>query len=419
MNILQKTKLLFSNNLDDYIKKFLRGDDIDDPATGMDKNVAMHYSGIFACSRVLSETLASLPIFVYTKDTDGNRKVESESTLADVLRYEPNTEMTPFNFKEALMMNLCLGGNGFAQKLYNAKGDILGLIPIDYESVVITRNSETKKLVYKIVDKSGGKEYTRKDIFHIPGISLDGITGLIPISYASKAINLGLTYETFGENFYKNGANTNIIIYGKKAMSDVAFDRFKKQVTDHTGLKKVNKPWLMEEGTEVKELSIKPVDAELLQSKYFSIEEICRFYRVPQHLVQLLNKSTNNNIEHQGLEFVVYTMLPWAKRWEENINLQLLTKEQRKKGMYVEFKFDALLRGDVKSRAEAYASGRNWGWLSANDIRRLENMDTIPNGDIYLTPSNMYEAGKEPSAAQVSNNKKILADEIYKLIQGR
>jgi HK97 family phage portal protein len=169
----------------------------------------------------------------------------------------------------------------------------------------------------------------------------------------------------------------------------------------------------LEDGMTIKELTIKPVDSQLLESKYFSIEEICRFYRVPLHLVQHLLRATNNNIEHQSLEFIIYTILPWAKRIEENINLQLLTREERKAGYFSEFKFDAFLRGDLASRYAAYASGRQWGFLSVNDIRRLENMNPIDNGNIYLQPLNMGEAGQ----IKQEDLQKAMTEAIYKMLE--
>jgi HK97 family phage portal protein len=164
---------------------------------------------------------------------------------------------------------------------------------------------------------------------------------------------------------------------------------------------------------------MKLTDAQFIETKQFSVEDICRLYRVPLHLVQNLLRATNNNIEHQSLEFIIYTMLPWFKRWEENFNLQLLDGFDRRRNRYFEFKIDALLRGDAKTRAEAYAQGRQWGWLSVNDIRRMENMNDIgPAGDIYLQPMNMIEAGKEQTQQQKDNYNRLVED-IYNLIKDR
>jgi HK97 family phage portal protein len=166
------------------------------------------------------------------------------------------------------------------------------------------------------------------------------------------------------------------------------------------------------------QVTISPVDAQLLESKNFQIEDICRIYRVPQHLVNKLDRSTNNNIEEQALEFVMYTMLPWFKRVEECMNAQLLTPELRRGGYFLEHKMDGLLRGNSVARAALYANGRQWGWLSANDIRKLENLPSLgPEGDIYLQPANMFAAGSDP-AQQAAVNARMV-EEVYNLITQR
>ena len=421
MNFIGKARLLFSASFGEWYRAFINGDDSGQNTPFMiDREIALKLPPMWACTRVLSETLASMPCATYRKQEDLSKKEANDIGLYDILHYEPNQETTPFNFKEGLMMNLCLGGNGYAQKIFSSNKipELLALYLLDYENVTSERDKSTKRMTYKVRYDEGSiskeKTMTRDYIFHIPGVSMNGITGIIPINYAAKAIELGLTYESFGINFYKNGANTNMALSHPKTLKDDARERLKKQLEEKvTGIKNVMKPWLLEDGMTVKELTIKPVDAELLLSKYFSIEEVCRFYRVPLHLVQHLLRATNNNIEHQSLEFIIYTMLPWAKRIEENINLQLLTRDERKAGYFSEFKMDIFLRGDMATRAAAYSTGRQWGWLSVNDIRRLENMNPIPNGDIYLQPLNMGEAGK---ILQEDQNK-AMTEAIYKMLE--
>ena len=385
------------NSFGDWFAAFVNGDDDGQAAPYVvDAGIAMKYTAVFACVKVLSETLASLPIGLHKKLANGDRKDIRKGPLYEMLHYAANEEMTPYNLKEMLMTSLCLGGNAYAQKLRNKSGAVVGLYPIDWHMVEVKRNKTTGALEY-IVRNGEEKTYTRREMFHIPGLSVDGLVGLTPIQYASRAIELGLTYEQFCVNFYKNGANTNMALLHPGVLKEEALQRLKKQIDEkQTGLRNVNRPFLLQEGMTIKELTINPVDAQLLESKNFQIEDICRIYRVPQHLIQKLDRATNNNIEHQSLEFVMYTMLPWLKRWEENINLQLLTPEDRADGVYAEFKIDALLRGDAKSRAEAYGMGRQWGWFSVNDVRKLENMNSIENGDIYLQPVNMVEAGTKP-----------------------
>ena len=412
-------KMVFKNSAwDDYIRAFLRGDDhpLINGSQQIDTYSAMKYTAFFACVKVLSETLAGMPAMLYRKKADGDRESRNDLAIYDILHNAPNEEMSPFNFKEACMVSLNTGGNAVCEKLVNKYGDLVGLYPYHWSMVNIDREIETGKLVYKI--RSGTKEKTldRSQVFHIPGLSFDGVVGLSPVSYAASAIRLGLSYEQFGVNFYKNGANASGVFSFPASLSEPAFQRLKEDLAkNYTGLVNTGKPILLEEGGDFKQLTIKPADAQFIESKKFQIEDIARIFRVPLHLIQNLDRATNNNIEHQSLEFVMYTMIPWFKRWEENINMQLLTPLERKAGFYVEFKIDTLLRGDAKSRAEAYAAGRQWGWLSVNDIRKLENMSPIENGDIYLQPLNMGEAGK----IQHEDQQKAMVEAIYKMITNK
>ncbi len=393
----------------------MRGEDLDATDSGgvVDSETAMKYSAVFACNKVLAETFSCMPANLYRKDPNGEREAMNDLNIYDILHNKPNDEMSPFNFKEACMTDLNLGGNSVCEKLVNSKGQLVGLYPYRYSGVEIKRDPDTQQLIYVIKQGTSQKTLTRNQVFHVPNLSFDGLIGLSPITYASSAIRLGISYEQFGVNFYKNGANPSGSFETSDVLGEESFNRLKKELKhNYTGLKQTGTPMLLEAGLKFNPHTINPVDAQLLESKSFQAEDICRIYRVPQHLIQLLGHSTNNNIEQQSLEFVMYTMLPIFKRWEENINMQLLTDKERKAGYYVEFNLATLLRGDAVSRATAYATGRQWGWLSVNDIRKLENMPSIPNGDIYMHPLNMGEAGKIQPADQA----KAMTEAIYKMI---
>lgn len=419
MGVKQRIAKYFAQTLfEEYVRRFLAGDDVPDDSVfsyRTDPQTAMKYTAVFACVRVLSETLAGTPIMLYRKKDNGDRETRNDLAVYDILHNQPNEEMSPFNFKEACMVALNLGGNAVSQKLVSKYGELIGLYPYEWPKVDITRNPTTNRLVYKIRDGTKQLNLPRDQVFHIPGLSMDGVVGLSPIEYVSSAIQLGLSYERFGVNFYKNGANASGVLEFPHSLTDQAFERLKKDFAkNYQGLANTGKPIILEDGGKFNQLTIKPADAQLIENKKFQLEDIARIYRVPLHLIQNLDRATNNNIEHQSLEFVMYTMLPWFKRWEENINMQLLAPLERRAGYYVEFKIDTLLRGDIMSRAQAYAYGRQWGWLSVNDIRKLENMPPIPNGDIYLTPANMMEAG-----TQKTQDIKATAEEIYKMITER
>ena len=415
MKFTDKVKLLFRGNLEEYVQKFMTGADLDGVSynDNIDASAALKYSAVFACNKVLAETFACMPAILYRKDKSNEREAVNDLALYDILHNQPNDEMAPFNFKEMLMTSMNLGGNAICERLVGSKNQLVGLYPYDYSKVIISRDKNTRKLIYTIKDGTAQRILTRDQVFHVPNLSMDGIVGLSPITYAASAIILGISYEQFGINFYRNGANSSGAFKIPNELGEEAFNRLKKELNiNYTGLKMTGTPMLLEGGLDFQPFTVNPADAQLLESKLFQIEDICRIFRVPQHLVQKLDRSTNNNIEQQSLEFVMYTMLPIFKRFEENINMQLLTPVERKAGYYIEFKIDSLLRGDAVSRATAYAQGRQWGYLSVNDIRKLENMTSIPNGDIYLQPLNMGEAGK----IQVVDQTKAMAEGIYKMI---
>jgi HK97 family phage portal protein len=398
--------------LQKYSQDFLGGEDVPVDNSRIDTDTAMSFSAVFACNRVLSETLASCPILLYEKDSEGNRYSVTDTAEYGVLHYAPNQEMTPGQFKEFGRSNINLGGNMIAQKVFNLHGELLELRPISWERVRIDIDKATGRLLYFIDGKQEPK--TREEILHIPGLTLDGYIGVTPLTYAALTIDIGLSQDKFERNFYHNRASTSGIFQYPNELGDEAFQRLKKDIKrNYTGLQNAGVPMILEGGGQFKEVTMKLTDAQFLESKRFRIEDVCRIFRIPLHLVQDLTRSTNNNIEHQSLEFIVYTMLPWFKRWEENLNLQLLSPESKQKNRYFEFNISGLLRGDIKSRYEAYAQGRQWGWLSVNDIRRLENMNPISNGDIYLEPLNMGEAGKQQEQL------KALREEVFNLINER
>lgn len=409
-----RNKFVNQISFDQIIRDFLAGNDIDTSTGDINAsgNNALKFTAVFSCCRVLAETFATLPLMEYRKKKDGDREKTNDTGLYDILHNVANDEMSAFHFKEMGMYQINLGGNLVAKVKKNRGGDIKSLYPFEWQRVEIGRDRETENLFYKI-DGREDKKFIRKEVFHVPGPSLNGVVGMSPIEYASQAIRLGLTYEKFGVNFFKNGALPSGMFKHPSFLGDEAFKRLKEELKENWGgLRNAGVPLILEDGMEFSPFTMKLADAELLSSKKFQIEDVCRIYRVPLHLVQNLDRATNNNIEHQSLEFLMYTMLPWCKRWEDCINTQLLTKQQREAGYYFEANMSVLLRGDTKSMAEAFAIGRQWGWLSVNDIRRMLNMNPIPNGDIYLQPMNMIEAG-----TVVDDQTKAIVDEVHRLIE--
>lgn len=417
MNFLGRVKAVFNQDaFNRWVQEWLAGSDA--PGANADivvnESTALNYSVFFSCLRILAETFASVPIKEYRKSKDG-RDETNDTGWYDILHNQANDEMSAYNLHEAMMYQLNLGGNVVCEKLFTRGGDPYGLYPQQWQKVSIQRDPYTNHLTYTIRNGSQSVLKKRSEVLHIPGPSINGVVGMSVLEYATASIRLGLTYEAFNQHFYKNGATPSGVFKHPGELKEGPYERLKKQLNENwQGLRNSGKPMLLEDGLDFTPLVIKPVDAELLSSKIFQVADICRFCRVPLHLVNELSRSTNNNIEHQSLEFVMYTMLPHYKRFESGINTWLLTKKQREAGYYFEYNMSGLLRGDAKSMAEAFATGRQWGWLSVNDIRRMLNMNSIgPSGDIYLQPMNMIEAG----AQAVEDQYKNIVDSIYKLIE--
>lgn len=365
-----------------YLEGFNSGADMDTPDSDM-----MKYSAVFACVRVLAETFASVTVHEYKK-TGEDRKKTNDTGYLDLLKNAPNGYMSAYNYHEMSSVQLNTDGNFYALKDKDSTGRVTALKPII--SSTVTPEVIEGQIKYKV----GENTYSREDVFHLVGFSPDGLQGYSPLEYFSGITGVGLTYQAFSQNFYKNGAFPSGYFEHPRSLNEIAFGRLKNDLKkNYTSMKNAGTPMLLEDGLKFNPVAIKPIDAQLLESKKFQVEDICRVYRVPLHLVQHLDRATNNNIEHQSLEFVMYTMLPHFRRAEAAINTQLLNRQQRDEGYYFEFNISSLLRGDSKSMAEAFAAGRQWGWLSVNDIRKLLNMNPIDNGDRYLEPLNMGEAG--------------------------
>ncbi len=248
-------------------------------------------------------------------------------------------------------------------------------------------------------------------VHHVKAFSLDGYLGLSPIQTNPDSIGLAMAVDEHAGRVFANGTTLSGVIerpHEAKAIGDqkvvnAILDSFTSR---HSGLRNSFSVAMLQEGMQYKQLAMNNEQAQLLESRKYGAIEICRLYKIPPHMIGELERATNNNIEHQGLQFVIYTLLPWVKRIEAAMMRDLLLPQERK-DLYIEFNLSGLLRADQKSRYESYALGRQWGWLSVNDIRRLENLPPIPGGDIYLTPLNMVSTGKLPQGISQATQEQI------------
>jgi HK97 family phage portal protein len=301
--------------------------------------------------------------------------------------------MTAFSFKEALMTNLLLWGNAYAQIIRDKHGQILSLYPLLSSRMNISKNQNGDRIYTYTNDKGEMFTLKRDQVLHIGGIGFDGISGLSPISVAREAIGLAKATEVYGNKFFANGARPGGVLEHPGTLKDPSKVR-ESWETVYKGAQNSHKIAVLEEGMKYHEIGMPQKDAQFLETRQFQLNEICRLFRVPPHLVGDLTRSTFSNIEHQSIDYVVHTLRPWLVRLEQAINLNLLNEYERR-DYFAKFNVDGLLRGDFAARMSGYAVGRQNGWYSANDIRELEDMNPIPEdqgGDIYLVNGNMVSA---------------------------
>lgn len=358
---------------------------------------AMQMTAVYSCVRILAEAIAGLPLHVYRFKENGGKEKAVDHSLYRLLHDEPNPEMTSFVFRETLMTHLLLWGNAFAQVIRNGLGEVIGLYPLMPNRMTVGRDLDTKQLYYEYQtswDEPAGRwervRLTPGDVLHIPGLGFDGLVGYSPIAMAKNAIGLAQATEDYGASFFANGAAPGGVLEHPGTIKDPTRVRESWQAT-FGGAKNGNKVAVLEEGMKYTPISVSPEQAQFLETRKFQINEIARIFRIPPHMIGDLDKSSFSNIEQQSLEFVKYTLDPWVIRWEQAINKTLLTPRE-KSSVFVKFNVEGLLRGDYESRMNGYATARQNGWMSANDIRALENLDRIPEdqgGDVYLVNGNM------------------------------
>ena len=372
---------------------------------------AMQMTAVYSCVRILAEAIAGLPLHVYRYNSDGGQEKAIDHSLYLILHDEPNPEMSSFVFRETLMTHLLLWGNAYAQIIRNSKGEVMALYPLMPNKMSVDRD-ENGQLYYQYLrstDEVGGKNETvilkPTDVLHIPGLGFDGLVGYSPIAMAKNAIGLAIATEEYGAKFFANGAAPSGVLEHPGTIKDPQRVREAWQ-SQFGGSQNSGKIAVLEEGMKYTPISISPEQAQFLETRKFQINEIARIFRVPPHMVGDLEKSSFSNIEQQSLEFVKYTLDPWVIRWEQSIMRTLLTPEE-KKSYFVKFNLEGLLRGDYQSRMNGYATARQNGWMSANDIRELENLDRIPaeaGGDLYLINGNMLPLQQAGAFANTQND---------------
>ena len=380
-----------TNNVRDSGQTFVFGRA--DSGERVDEKSAMQIATVYACVRLLAETVAGLPLHLYRyTDKEGRGKeMAKDHPLYKILYRQPNPEMTSFSFRETMLVQLLLWGNCYAQIIRDGRNGIISLYPLLPENMEIDRDEkgEIYYIYHAYTDEAPGENnkdiYFRNDeIFHVPGMGFNGLVGFSPIAMMKNALGTTLAVEKYGSSFFKNGAQPSGVLEHPGVLKNPEKIRQNWSAV-YGGPNNAHKVAVLEEGMQYKPISLPPEDSQFLSTRQFGVNEICRIFRVPPHMVQDLEHATFSNIEHESINFVVHTLTPWLVRFEQAIIKDLLLPEEQDV-YFPKFNVDGLLRGDYQSRMQGYATGISNGFMSPNDIRHLEQLDPIPSeqgGDSY------------------------------------
>jgi HK97 family phage portal protein len=357
---------------------------------------SLQATAVWSCIRLLAESVASLPLNTFERTKNGKEKAY-ENSLFSLLKYAPNPEMTSFSFFEMAVVHLLMRGNFYAEKDYGTwSPKPLALWPIPNDRVMPYRDETTNKLLYRISLPDGTyKTFGQDKMLHISGMGFNGITGLSAIDYFRQSIGLSLAAEEFGATFFGNGARPGGILEHPLKLGDKAYKRLEKSFNDrHKGLANAQRLSILEEGMKYHALQVAPNDAQFLQTREYQTVDICRIFNVPPEMIGVATK-TSMKQEDMSIKFVTFCLRPWLVRIEAQLKTSMFGVKDRQK-YFCEFNTNALLRGDFKSRMEGYAIARQNGWLNADEIRAMDNMNPLPKkqGKIYIAPMNYIPLDK-------------------------
>lgn len=360
---------------------------------------SLSISAVYAAVRVLAESVSSLPLKLYRRD-GRNRAPAPDHPLYSVLQRQGNNLMTAMKAREVAMLHLLLWGNAFLEIQRNGRGDVVGLWPIHPGRVVVSVKivDGQPTLSYDVQNtKKGSTPMGPEDILLIAGLGTDYL-GKSPIQLHREGLGIEISARRYGAKFFSNDARPGLVLEHPGVMGDEAFENFMTSWTAvHQGSNNAHRVAILEEGMKASVVGLPPDDAQFIETRKYGRSEVASIFRVPPHMIGDLERATFSNIEHQSIEFVVHSLRPWLVRIEQAITSQLLSEDEQGE-YYVRHMVDGLLRGDTQSRYDAYTKARNWGWMSANDIRELEDQNPVDGGDVYLQPLNMVPAGTDPFA---------------------
>lgn len=343
------------------------------------EETSLKFTGVWSAVDLRSSLLASMPVNVYDKTDSGRIEVNDE--IYKILAYQPNPYMNAYDFWMLMNNYLDLWGNAYAV-ITRSRGKVVALSPVHPSAV--TPEATQKEIIYKITnnDLPGFKPvYGSSEMLHFRGLSIDGVKGKSPIRNAAEAIGLGLAAEKFGASFF----NGNGISRGVLEMDNHLDDASKKAFSEAWKKNSDHGTPLLEYGIKYKSLSIPPEDAQFLGTREFSMQDIARIFHIPPSLLGDLSRSTFSNIEHSDIQFVKYGLRPMVKRYEKELEVKLLPDRLGERT--IRFNLDGILRGDTAARGAFYSQMRTNKIMTANEIRKLENLNSIDGGDILENPA--------------------------------
>jgi HK97 family phage portal protein len=373
-----------------------------DSGEHVNPETAMRIATVFACVRVLAEAVAGLPMSIYKRRKSGGKDIAADHWLHNLVHNTPNTWQTSFGWREMGQGHLCLRGNSYSVIDWRSRGRRGAvadqLIPIHPDRMTVKRQPDGRP-GYMVKDWRTGAEtpYDASEILHIPALSFDGLTGLSPVAYQAQTLGLSMAAERFGARFFKNGAKASGVVTYPGPLSETGQRNLRDSVMKHISGDNMHRPLVLEQDAKWTQLSVNPDDAQFLETRKYQDVDICKIFRVPPHMVGILDKATFSNIEHQGIDFVVHVLRPWVVRWEQVINKQLLHNGET---YFCKLNVAGLLRGDIKSRYLAYGKAINDGWLTRAEARDFEDLNPIDGLDEPLVPMNMQKANQANQAEQ-------------------
>ncbi len=391
-----------------WIQKLFGGGPDSPSGMPVDEDSALTISAFWNGVSIISGAVGFLPWRVY-EIIEGGRAIKDTHPIDILLHRRPNPMMSPLTFRETLQQHALVWGNGYAEIEFNNAGTPIALWPLLPNKVTpkIKKNKNDQQvLVYDVQTDGETKTLPAEKVFHLKGLGFDGIKGYSVLRFARESLGTARAIERFGSTFFKNDATPSSILEHPGRLGDKAEAHIRKSWEDrHKGVNKAHKIAILEEGMKIHQLGIPPEDAQYLASRKFSILEVARWLDIPPHMLKDLDKGTFNNVEMQGIQFVTYTLMRWLKKWEGEANFKLFGIDGRRK-FFTEFITAALLRGDTKARFDAYRVAINSGWISRDEVRRLENLNSVEELQSFLQPLNMTAVGSsaaEPRAIRTEN----------------